>query len=84
MQLLTVSPRLVDSKDLKQLKKYCHSYFIEVVSTLCFGGDKAPEPALIKMLMDIVYTEDKDLVTGKVDKVSVVRSSLLQLLLEHK
>ena len=77
-------PRLVDSKDLKPLKRHCHNYFIEVVSTLCFGGESAPEPALIKMLMDIVYTENKDLVTGNVNKVSVVRSSLLQLLLEHE
>ena len=67
---------------------------MEVVSTLCFGGDRAPEPDLIKMLMEIIYTEKKDagvitqdltpFTEGKKDKVPVIRSSLLQLLLEHK
>ena len=76
------------SKDLKTFKKHGHSYFIEVVSTLCFGGQSVPEQALIKMLMDVVFTKDKDMVSpitgGKSDEVSVLRSSLLQLLLEHK
>lgn len=80
--------RLVKSKEMKSFKKFCHNYFIEVVSTLCFGGQSAPEPALIKMLMEVVFTKDKDMVSpmpgGKIDEVSVVRSSLLQLLLEHK
>ena len=66
---------------------------MEVVSTLCFGGDSAPEPDLIKMLMEIIYTEkDAGVITqdltpfaeGKKDKAPVIRSSLLQLLLEHK
>ncbi len=64
---------------------------MEVVSTLCFGGQSAPEPALIKSLMEMVFTEDSDLVSpitemggSKSDKVSVVQSSMLQLLLEHK
>ena len=78
----------MESKDLKNLKRCCHSYFIEVVSTLCFGGESAPEPDLIEMLMDVVFNKDKDLVSpipgGKADTVSVVRSSLLQLLLEHE
>lgn len=55
-----------------------------MVATLSFGGLRAPEPALIEMLMNVVFTKDKDLVSPKSDKVSVVRSSLLQLLLEHK
>ena len=67
---------------------------MEVVSTLCFGGDSAPEPDLIKMLMEIIYTEKEDagvitqdltpFAEGKKDKAPVIRSSLLQLLLEHK
>lgn len=73
---------------MKNFKKYCHSYFIEVVSTLCFGGLRAPEPDLIKMIMEVVFTKDMDMVSpmsgGKIDEVSVVRSSLLQLLLEHE
>ena len=60
---------------------------MEVVSTLCFGGQSAPEPELIKSLIAIVLTEDSDLLSttrSKSNKVSVVKSSLLQLLLEHK
>lgn len=86
--------RYFKSKELVNFKRDCHNYFIEVVSTLCFGGQSAPEPALIKSLMEVVFTEDSDLVTPlietktekrlKSEKVSVVRSSLLQLLLEHK
>ena len=64
---------------------------MEVVSTFCFGGQSPPEPALIKNLMEIVLTEDSDLLSpitettrSKGDKVSVTKSSLLQLLLEHK
>ena len=67
---------------------------MEVVSNLCFGGHKPPEPDLIKMLMDTVFTEKsesmevetRDITPYQVDPddVPVVRSFLLQLLLEHK
>ena len=68
---------------------------MEVVSNLCFGGHKPPEPDLIKMLMNTVFTERKEdtaaLDTRDMtpyqadpDQVPVVRSFLLQLLLEHK
>ena len=80
--------------DIRTFQRHCHNYFVEVVSTLCFGGDKAPEPALIQMLMAIVYSENenstfdtRDLTPfdkGNVDEIPIIRSSLLQLLLEHK
>lgn len=86
--------RYFTKKGLVTFKRHCHNYFIEVVSTLCFGGHSAPEPDLIKNLMEVVFTEDSDLVTPHIEskgekssksgKVSVVRSSLLQLLLEHE
>lgn len=68
---------------------------MEVVSSLCFGQLTPPEPALIKELLNVVFTEsEKDKVAGtkdftysekeKTDKVPVIRSFLLQLLLEHK
>ena len=63
---------------------------MEVVSTFCFGGQTTPEPELIKSLMKML-TEENDLLSpiteigrSKGDKVSVVKSSLLQLLMEHK
>ena len=67
---------------------------MEVVSNLCFSGHKPPEPELIKMLMNTVFTEKKqdaslgtrDMTPYQADPdhVPVVRSFLLQLLLEHK
>lgn len=59
---------------------------MEVVSTLCFGGrgqSKAePEPELIKMLMAMMFAEDRNVISTPIDKK--IRSSLLQLLLEQK
>ena len=76
----------------RQRKSYscCKSYFMEVVSSLCFGQMSPPEPALIKELLNVVFTEQdttKDFTYSdkeKIDKVPVIRSFLLQLLLEHK
>ena len=70
---------------------------MEIVSNLCFGRRKLPEPDLIKMLMDTVFTEkepeaetssmytrDMTPYEADPDQVPVIRSFLLQLLLEHK
>lgn len=70
---------------------------MEIVSNLCFGGRKLPEPDLIKMLMDTVFTEkeqeaeassmytrDMTPYEADPDQVPVIRSFLMQLLLEHK
>lgn len=70
---------------------------MEVVSNLCFGGHKLPEPDLIQMLMNTVFTEKKeDTEASSIntrdmtpyqadpDRVPVIRSFLMQLLLEHK
>ena len=70
-------------------KKHCQNYFLEVVSSLCFGGQSAPEEALIRMLMEVVFTENATrkithVADAKTDEIPVVRSSLLQLLLEHE
>lgn len=74
-------------KDVKIFRKHCHNYFMEVVSTLCFGGQSAPEPALIQMLMESFFTTEGSLTflsDGKKETSPVIKSSLLQLLLEHE
>lgn len=86
--------RYLKGQKLAKFEQDCHNFFMEVVSTLCFGNQNLPEAALIEYLMDIVFSEDTNLVSplteasgskrDKSDKVSVVKSSLLQLLLEHK
>ena len=74
----------------KTIREHCKFFFMEVVSSLCFGQPNPPEPALIKELLTGVFTEQdktKELSYSdkeKVDKVPVIRSFLLQLLLEHK
>lgn len=66
---------------------------MEVVSLLCLGQSQPPEEALVKELLRIVVSEKNQ--TRKltyaekvdeepVDQVPVVRSFLLQLLMEHK
>lgn len=68
---------------------------MEAVSSLCFGGQKTPEPKLIKCLMETVFTtregsmfSTRDLTPydreDHCDEVPVIRSFLLQLLLEHR
>jgi len=67
---------------------------MELVSSLCFGAHSAPEPALIKMLINMVFTEGQEAEMGtqdfslyhdvRSDEVPIIRSFLLQLLLECK
>ena len=73
---------------------------MEVISGLCFGQLSAPEDKLVDMLLNTVFTERKvkgahmrqetrELTPykdnlQKTDESPVIRSFLLQLLLEHK
>ena len=62
---------------------------MELVSTLCFRQRGLPEPELMEGLMNIVFTSDKtkDFTYSdktEADKNPVIRSFLLQLLLEHE
>jgi hypothetical protein len=83
-----------DEKKREEVKRSCRAFFMEIVSSLCFKGQAAPEPNLVKMLLDIVFMEKGKLHTQELtpykddmsagDKVPTVRSFLLQLLLEHR
>ena len=64
---------------------------METVSSLCFGQPVIPDLDLINNLLNVVFTERFDNTREfsykseeKADKVPVIRSFLLQLLLEHK
>ena len=73
--------------------KSCDDFFMEVVSTLCFGQATVPDADLIEMLLNLIFTEatsadgtitsTKQLTSHKqrTDEVPVIRSFLLQLLL---
>lgn len=68
-------------------KKHCLDYFMSIISTLCFGGVDTPEPALIELLVEILYEEDNlisFLVSNKSNTLSGFRSSLLRILMDHR
>ena len=80
----------LDKPKKNKIRKSCNSFFMEVVSSLCFGSGQTPEPDLIKMLMDTVLGDDNQTRElspydePKRDKTPTIRSFLLQLLLEHR
>ena len=95
LQLNSMEKRLkddhVDKNKIKEVKKSGREFFMEIVSQLCFGGRVAPEPDLIKMLLNNIFTEKTDSTReltpykdDKPDKIPTIRSFLLQLLLEHR
>ena len=97
LQLNTMEKTLkkeCDDKKRKEVKRSCRGFFMEIVSNLCFRGQAAPEPDLVKMLLDTVFMEKDQLHTQELtpykddksagDKIPTVRSFLLQLLLEHR
>ena len=55
---------------------------MEVVSSLCFGQSNSPEPALIEKLIAL-FTKQRQ-IKEKPKEIPMMRSFLLQLLLEHK
>ena len=78
------------------LRSDCDVFFMEVVSTLCFGYG-TPEDKLIKILIDTVFLERGDArVTTKeltytetdtgtdTDSVPMIRSFLMKLLVNEK
>ena len=74
-----------------KIRGCCKFYFMEVVSTLCFGEPNPPDEELIKELLNIVFAEKnkstKEFTFSEKDasdKIPVMRSFMLQLLLEHR
>lgn len=82
---------MLDKKKIKGIMKSCKEFFMELVSDLCFKSQGTPEPALIKLLFDIIFIENDDCTQeltpyndDKFDTIPTIRSFLLQLLLEHR
>ena len=75
----------VDTKTIAKIQRDCNQFYIEVISSLCFGGRKAPEPELVKTLLDEVLHStgtSKLLLYKQLDSIPTIRSFLLQLLLD--
>ncbi|XP_013380375.1 E3 ubiquitin-protein ligase rnf213-alpha-like [Lingula anatina] len=75
-----------------EYKRSCNTFFMALVSQLCFNEDTPPEPDVVRMLLSCV-TKESQLKSGKsgtkdfnlfdvcIDPSPVIRSFLLQLLL---
>ena len=78
---------------MTKFRNQCELFFMELVSSLCFGRATPPEPELVEHLLNMVFVEKEDKLETKEftyskhvkkDRVPVIRSFLLQLLLEYK
>ena len=80
----------MDKTKKSSIKKSCHNFFMEVVSSLCFGGSQVPESELLKSLVDTIVCDGQTReltpygTDTKADKIPTIRSFVLQLLLEHR
>ena len=61
-----------------KLREDCDKFFLELVSSQCFGRHSLPERELIKLLMNVVIKGSSK--SSKTKK----RIFLLRLLMEHK
>lgn len=73
------------------IRRDCDKFFLEVISTLCFGRHKRPEPELVSSLMRVVIEgDDRSMLTDKPKPLkkrtrqSAKRIFLLRLLMEEK
>ncbi|XP_077780215.1 E3 ubiquitin-protein ligase RNF213-like [Podarcis muralis] len=79
-----------------QFRKFCNSFFINLVSTMCFKDNEPPEKAVIQMLLKLLFFHAKPLrgnprvhtkslspFNDVVDKTPVIRSVVLKLLLKY-
>ena len=83
----------MDPKVLRTVRHCCHLFYMEVLSTLCFGQESL-QPELIQLLIESVFkaretgaglgTRPLTPYNTRTDEVPTIRSSLLQLLLAHK
>ncbi|XP_053149440.1 E3 ubiquitin-protein ligase RNF213 [Hemicordylus capensis] len=79
-----------------QFRKFCNSFFVELVSTMCFKDNEPPEKTVIQELLKLLFVQ-KELSGGDysvhtkslspfddvVDKTPVIRSVVLKLLLKY-
>ncbi|XP_042303497.1 LOW QUALITY PROTEIN: E3 ubiquitin-protein ligase RNF213, partial [Sceloporus undulatus] len=79
-------------------RKFCNSFFIDLVSTMCFKDNEPPEKAVVELLLNLlfvhkealrgfgdssVHTKSLSPFDDVVDKTPVIRSVVLKLLLKY-
>ncbi|KAF2974844.1 hypothetical protein EK904_013645 [Melospiza melodia maxima] len=96
---LTVSEELRAAVAKKALfRQRCNSFFIDMVTTMCFKDNEPPEPEVIQRLLDLlfvhrslvkdpdhpaVYTKFLSPFNDEVDETPIIRSVMLKLLLKY-
>uniref|UniRef100_A0ABM5FN25 E3 ubiquitin-protein ligase RNF213 isoform X1 n=1 Tax=Pogona vitticeps TaxID=103695 RepID=A0ABM5FN25_9SAUR len=96
---LTISKELsVAIERNAQFRKFCNSFFLDLVSTMCFKDNEPPEKAVIQELLNLlfvrkeflrssgscnVHTKSLSPFDDVVDKTPVIRSVVLKLLLKY-
>ncbi|XP_060108019.1 E3 ubiquitin-protein ligase RNF213-like [Heteronotia binoei] len=62
---LTVSKKLSDIiTKYSKFRKFCNSFFIDLVSTMCFKDNEPPEKAVIQELLKLLFAHDKAVLRG--------------------
>uniref|UniRef100_A0A8C8S421 RING-type E3 ubiquitin transferase n=1 Tax=Pelusios castaneus TaxID=367368 RepID=A0A8C8S421_9SAUR len=93
---ITVSQDIAIKRNA-QFRQMCNSFFIDLVSTMCFKDNEPPEKAVIRELLNLlfvhrnplgvnhrtVYTKLLSPFDDVVDKTPVIRSVVLKLLLKY-
>lgn len=76
---------------LKEIKANCATFFVEVITFLCFGGSNIPESALVKLLIQTIFERDEtrtqDITPfddSKMDRKPTIRSFLMKLLMDYR
>ncbi|XP_067319963.1 E3 ubiquitin-protein ligase RNF213 isoform X2 [Anolis sagrei] len=95
----TVSKKLsIAIEKNARFRKFCNSFFLDLVSTMCFKDNEPPEKAVIQELLNLLFVHKESLrgfgnssvhtkslspFDDVVDKTPVIRSVVLKLLLKY-
>lgn len=75
-----------DSAD--RIRKSCITFYIDIISTLCFNSWNPPSSELVHRLLETVFSTEGNLTpfmsSGQSHKAPIIRSFLLQLLLRQR
>nr|XP_056704626.1 E3 ubiquitin-protein ligase RNF213 [Euleptes europaea] len=74
---LNVSMKLSDViNKYSKFRKFCNSFFIDLVSTMCFKDNEPPEKAVIQELLNLLFAHKEILRGGQKEKPRVHTKSL--------
>lgn len=59
----SVSPHRIAIGKNAQFRKFCNSFFLDLVSTMCFKDNEPPEKAVIQELLKLLFVQ-KEILRG--------------------